>query len=79
MVRTIAVLAVMSLGLSREPGCGGADSPSSGLNAPCTRSKDCSAGLVCDQGVCTDPDGGNAPLDGGRDAKSTVDASNDGG
>jgi len=61
------------LALAREPGCGGSDSPQSALNAPCTRSKDCSAGLVCTEGVCAEPDGGAAPSDAGPDT------SNDGG
>jgi len=81
VVRTgLVVMSIaVSLGLARDPGCGGADSPSSGLNAPCTRTKDCSAGLVCAEGVCTEPDAGVVPLDGGHDATSTGDASNDGG
>lgn len=67
------------LALARDPGCGGADSPSSALNAPCTRSKDCSAGLVCTEGVCAEPDGGAPRFDGATDATSTGDVSNDGG
>ena len=79
MVRNVLALAVMSLGLAREPACGGADSPSSALNAPCTRSKDCSAGLQCTEGVCSESDSGVILLDGGADAPSLVDGSKDGG
>jgi hypothetical protein len=45
------------VGLLRDPGCGGDDMPN-GVNGPCTRSKDCTAGLACQQGVCTPPDAG---------------------
>jgi len=81
VVRTGLVIISLTgiLALARDPGCGGADSPESALNAPCTRSKDCSAGLVCAEGVCAEPDGGVVRLDGGGDATSTLDASNDGG
>jgi hypothetical protein len=60
VLRNVVALAFMTgiAGLSRDPGCGGADSPSSGPNAPCTRSRDCSGGLECNEGVCTDPDAG---------------------
>ena len=67
------------LALARDPGCGGADSPQSALNAPCTRSKDCSGDLVCAEGVCVVPDAGIVPADGGRPDTSTADASDDGG
>lgn len=63
----------------RDPGCGGADSPSSGPNAPCTRTKDCGGDLVCTEGVCTEPDAGIALPDSGRDATSGGDAAHDGG
>jgi hypothetical protein len=74
-------LAWGGLGLSagRDPGCGGADSPSGGANAPCTRTRDCGDRLVCSEGVCTEPDAGIAPPDGGRDAPSSGDAADDGG
>ncbi len=52
----IAGVAIV-IGLFREPGCGGDETPS-GVNGPCTRSKDCTAGLECSQGVCTPPDAG---------------------
>lgn len=76
-----------ALGLGRDPGCGGAESPSSGVNAPCTRSKDCGAGLVCMEGVCTEPDAGTSsgvvPDSGtsgtsGSDSGSARDAADDG-
>jgi hypothetical protein len=57
-----------------EPGCGGAESPSSGPNAPCTRTKDCGGDLVCAEGVCTELDAGVALPDGGRDAPPSGDA-----
>jgi hypothetical protein len=58
MVRSAAVFAaVFFVGLARDPGCGADDKPS-GVNGPCTRSKDCNAGLECSEGVCTQPDGG---------------------
>ena len=82
MVRNVVAYGLVSLGalvLGRDPGCGSADSPSSGLNAPCTRSKDCTTGLVCAEGVCTEPDSGIASPDSGRDATSGGDAADDGG
>lgn len=72
-------LAWGSIGLGRDPGCGGADSPSGGPNAPCTRSKDCGGNLVCAEGVCTEPDAGITLPDSGRDATSSGDAADDGG
>jgi hypothetical protein len=64
-------LSALGLGGARDPGCGGSDSPESGPNAPCTRTKDCGGNLVCTEGVCTDPDSGTGsavPDSGGRDA-----------
>jgi hypothetical protein len=88
--RNAVALAVLTSGISfsafgfssagRDPGCGGSDSPSSGPNAPCTRTKDCGGDLVCTGGVCTEADSGNAfPDSGGRDAASSGDAADDGG
>ncbi|MDB4942520.1 MAG: hypothetical protein JWP97_2054 [Labilithrix sp.] len=68
----MSLVSIAGLGLGRDPGCGGGDSPSSGLNGPCTRNKDCGGELACREGVCTTPDGG-AP-----DA-SAEDAADDGG
>jgi hypothetical protein len=88
VVRNAVALALVSLSAlgfargARDPGCGGADSPSSGPNAPCTRTKDCAGDLVCREGVCTEADSGagNAvPDGGGRDATSSADAADDGG
>lgn len=79
MVRHVVAYGMISLGalaLGREPGCGGSESPSSGVNAPCTRSKDCTGGLLCTEGVCAEPDSGAAPVDAGADAR---DAADDGG
>jgi hypothetical protein len=84
-VVALALASIGALGFSsgsRDPGCGGADSPSSGPNAPCTRTKDCGGDLVCTEGVCTQADSGagNAvPDSGGRDATSSADAADDGG
>ena len=80
MLRNVVAYGVISIGalaLGRDPGCGGADSPSSGVNAPCTRSKDCTGGLVCAEGVCTEPDSGVVPADAG--IVPVQDASDDGG
>jgi hypothetical protein len=77
-VKTAVVLVSVAVAwgaLARDPGCGGADSPSSGPNAPCTRSKDCSAGLVCEEGVCTERDAGAVDAS----THPPVDASDDGG
>ncbi len=64
----VVIATAIVVGLLRDPGgCGGDDMPS-GVNGPCTRSKDCTAGLECQQGVCTPPDAGVAG-----------DASDDGG
>jgi len=88
VIRNVVALALVSFsafGLGsarRDPGCGGADSPSSGPNAPCTRTKDCGGDLVCMEGVCTEADSGSGnavPDSGGRDATSTGDAADDGG
>jgi hypothetical protein len=57
----VASFACVTLGLLRDPGCGGVDDPQGGTNAPCTRSSDCGTGLTCASGVCRDPkeeDGG---------------------
>jgi hypothetical protein len=82
VLRNVVAYGVVSLGalaLGRDPGCGGSDSPSSGVNAPCTRSKDCSGGLVCTEGVCTEPDSGALPTDAGVGSAPPGDAADDGG
>jgi len=80
VLRGSAALAVVALlGLSRDPGCGGGDSPAGAVNAPCTRSKDCAEGLVCSEGVCTAPDSGAPPADGGPDDAQGDGAQSDGG
>jgi hypothetical protein len=66
-------LALLLLGLARDPSCGGVDTPPSGVNAPCTRDKDCQAGLVCASGVCASPNAAS-PADGGSDAEDAADA-----
>jgi hypothetical protein len=80
VLRNVVAYGVVSLGalaLGRDPGCGGSDQPSSGVNAPCTRSKDCNRDLVCAEGVCTEPDSGVTPTDAGTVPPG--DAADDGG
>jgi hypothetical protein len=73
VIRHALLLAAASLSLlAREPGCGGVDSSSSGVNAPCTRDYDCASGLTCQQGVCTGP-----AVDAGTDG-GAKDAAGDG-
>jgi len=85
---TFALVSLSAFGLGsarRDPGCGGSDSPESGPNAPCTRTKDCAGNLVCTEGVCTEADSGTGnavPDSGGRDASAPMpigDAADDGG
>ncbi len=72
MTRKVLLL-VVALGALRDP-CG-TDSGALGVNAPCTRSKDCENGLSCVDGVCSPGDAG-AP-EAGQDAGDA--ASSDGG
>ena len=67
MVRRALALGLI-LGLHDPSSCGGVESPTSGVNAPCTRDKDCSAGLVCASGVCTQPDAPPPTPDAGGDS-----------
>ena len=60
----------IALGFANDPGCGSVDSPSSGINAPCTRTKDCKGDLVCEKGVCTSP----SQVDAGGDSSADADA-----
>ncbi len=46
-------------------GCGASSFSDAAANAPCTRSRDCTADLVCRDGVCVEPLG---PSDAGPDA-----------
>lgn len=59
MSREVSVVGVVVLGvvlgLLCIPACG-SDHGEGGLNAPCTRSKDCERDLVCEKGVCTSTD-----------------------
>jgi hypothetical protein len=50
--------------------CASEDNVAVGLNAACTRTKDCQPGLTCSGGVCSLADAG---ADGGIDAASLVD------
>lgn len=76
MVLRVAFVAAVAFGLARD--CGAQDNPPSGPNAPCTRTKDCSAGLVCTAGVCEDPDASTAPIDAAV-PDAPADAPDDGG
>ncbi len=69
MVRQSVALSLFTLGLARGAGCGGVGDPAGGANAPCTRTKDCTEGLACVEGVCTGPDAGAS------DASLAADAS----
>jgi hypothetical protein len=75
VLRHALVFGVAGLSLlSRDPGCGGGvDSEPSGVNAPCTRDKDCGDGLKCTDGVCTSP----TPHDAGSES-GAKDAAADG-
>jgi len=59
------LLLVVALGAMRDP-CG-TDTSTVGVNAACTRTKDCDEGLSCVGGVCSPPDSG-APADGSLDS-----------
>jgi hypothetical protein len=65
-----------AVAIARDPSCGGTDSPASGVNAPCTRDKDCADGLSCEHGVCTQGDAGAAP-DAQGDAQGDADQAPD--
>ena len=66
MVRhVLAFSTALTLMLSRDPSCGGTDSSVTGVEGPCLRDHDCKGGLACVSGVCTEPDGGAPPVDGG--------------
>jgi len=73
-------VALVALGVSRDPGCGGIDNPQGGTNAPCTRSSDCGGSLVCLAGVCRDHDeDDDGSLDSGTEHESSVPDAGDGG
>jgi hypothetical protein len=83
VLRNVVAYGVVSLGalaFGRDPGCGGSESPSSGVNAPCTRTKDCSGHLVCTEGVCTEADSGTRAIESDGGTGTPVgDAADDGG
>ena len=64
----LLVLEVFALAGLRDP-CGTDTSPV-GVNAACTRTKDCDNGLTCVGGVCSPPDAG-AMESGGGDANES--------
>ncbi len=74
MIRHAAIAGVLLGIAAHDPSCGSVDSSSKGLNAPCTRAKDCAAGLVCPSGVCVLPDAGD---EAGGDAAAAQDAAGD--
>jgi hypothetical protein len=55
--------------------CASEDNVTVGLNAACTRTKDCQPGLACTGGVCTPEDGG---AEGGSDGATELADSGDG-
>ncbi|AKV03086.1 hypothetical protein AKJ09_09749 [Labilithrix luteola] len=72
MIREVSVVGVVLLGLLAIPACG-SDRGESGLNAPCTRSKDCERDLICEKGVCTSADASVLGADAGVDAADAGD------
>jgi hypothetical protein len=65
-----ALVLAVAVGLSLSA-CGANESSSvNGIEGPCTRSRDCQGGLVCVNGICSEPDAGVSP-EGGGDAAST--------
>jgi len=61
----VVAVGIAALGVANDPSCGGVDSTPSGVNAPCTRDKDCRGDLTCEKGVCTPPAHGDAGSEGG--------------
>lgn len=78
----LACSALALLGF-RDPGCGGGSSDRAGLNAPCTRAKDCASSLRCFEGVCVPEDASvpdaakEASVDAAGDVTDAADASDD--
>ena len=74
-MRCSAFALILVLGTVLGAGCADPDSQSAGVNAPCTRDRDCRAKLACMRGVCVDP---NAPDAGDAgDAAGARDAAGD--
>jgi hypothetical protein len=76
-----AKLAALGIALvfARDPGCGGVESTSSGINAPCTRDRDCKDELTCEKGVCTGHSKDDAGADASQDAGGSDAGSSDAG
>jgi hypothetical protein len=73
-------VALVALGFARDPGCGNVDAPAGVQNAPCTRTADCRKGLICVEGVCSEPDAGPTGKEtGGADAGPAPQEAGDGG
>jgi hypothetical protein len=68
-----ALMLAVAMGAARDPGCNTETSPG-GVDAPCTRDKDCSNGLSCTGGVCLGPDAGAPVESDGGDAAPPSDA-----
>jgi hypothetical protein len=73
--QSFAAVALVALGVLRDPSCGGVDTPNGRTNAPCTRSSDCGGSLICLEGVCREPNVGPPASDSGRDAGGDTPAS----
>jgi hypothetical protein len=73
-----ALILAVALGVSHDPGGCDTETTGGGVNAPCTRDKDCSTGLSCTSGVCVEPDSGAPPpVDAGTDAAADAGTAGD--
>ncbi len=63
----VATVMLVALAAGFGLGCSSEDTEAAGVNAACTRDKDCQQGLACTGGVCTPQDAGSKA---GGDAKS---------
>jgi hypothetical protein len=56
VIRHALILGAASFSLLfRDPGCGGEDATTAGVNAPCERDYDCASALSCQGGLCVGP------------------------
>lgn len=69
MIRELVVGVLLA---AHDPSCGGTDTTAGGVNAPCTRDRDCRDGLECNKGVCVDRNASDAG-DASSDAPADVD------
>jgi hypothetical protein len=63
----VVVVALQALGC-------GKDTPADGIDAPCTRTRDCLDGLLCKGGFCDAADGGVSGDSGSQTDASSQDA-----